>query len=144
MHNPDLQIRIGALAKLKAALPDYPIRDMMLAPDDPLPAILLSSQTSSGEPLKTTFGTRSTLLIQVIGKKSLTVSRYLVDEIADTVLDTMIPHDSADLMTAEGFQIVQVQLESMNDDTITDSDGIAVRKLIRFRLTVREQDIVTT
>lgn len=144
MRNPDLQVRIGVLAALTAAIPDHPIRDMMASPDDALPYILLSSQTNSDDSLKTQFGTQSTLLIQVLGKKSLTVSRYEIDQIADTILDTLIPQDASDYVTVSGFQVVQVQLDSLNDDTITESDGETARKLIRIRFTLREKDIVTT
>lgn len=143
MNNPDLQVRIGVIAALTAAIPDHPIRDMMAGPDDELPYILLSSQTSANDSLKTQFGTQSTLMIQVLGKKSLTVSRYEIDEIADTVLQTLIPQDAADYVTVTGFQVVQVQLDSLNDDTITENDGVTARKLIRVRFTLREADTTT-
>lgn len=140
MKNSDLQVRIGVIAKLETVLDaDIPIRDTMRTPDDPLPCVLLTTQTNVPDPLKQTFGTQSTILIQVIGKKSLTISRYEIDLIADKILKALIPNASADYFTVTGFQVVQVRLDSLNDDTVTDSDGNAARKLIRLRIILREQ-----
>lgn len=140
MNLPDLQIRIGAITKLTAALPLIPIRDSMFQPTDELPGILLSSQTLSQDSLKTQFGTQATLLIQVLGKQSIVVNRGDVDDLANTVLQALIPQDTADYLTVTGFQVVQVLLDSLNDDIITESDGVTVRKLIRLRFILREKD----
>ena len=139
MKNSDLQVRIGVIAKLETVLDvNIPIRDTMRTPDDPLPCVLLTTQTNSDASSKTSFATQSTLLIQVIGKKSLTVSRYAVDQIATTIMETLIPQSTSDYITVTGFQVTQVSLDSENDDTITDSDGNAARKLIRLRFRLRE------
>lgn len=138
MTIPDLQIRIGAISKLNTVITDMPIRDTMLLPDDDLPAIILSSQTLSQDSLKTEFGGQATLLIQIIGKKSLTVSRYEIDQIADTVMQALIPMNRSDYISVTGFEVVNVTLDSLNDSVIQESDGASARKLIRIRFLLRQ------
>lgn len=138
MKLPDLEIRIGALSKLSTTITDTVIRDSMLLPDDDLPAIILSSQTLTQDNLKTQFGGQATLLVQVIGKKSLTVSRYEIDQIADKVITTLIPMDRSDFIDVDGFEVVNVSLDSLNDSVITENDGVSARKLIRIRFLLRQ------
>lgn len=136
MNNPDLNIRIGAIEKLKEALPDMVIRDSMFLPDDEFPGILLSTQTTANDSNKTNFQIQSTLLIQVVDKKYLSVSRYTVDNITDTVLKTLIPQDTDDYMNVTGYKVCQIRLDSLNDSVIQENDGASARKLIRIRLTL--------
>lgn len=137
MMNPDLNIRIGAINKLKTEL-TVPIRDSTLWPDDELPGVVLSSQTMGQDGLKTEFGGQATLLIQVIGKKSLTVSRYEVDQIADQVMKLLIPINSTDYISVSGYEVVSTTLDSLNDSVIPENDGVSMRKLIRIRFLLRQ------
>lgn len=140
MNLADLNIRIGVLDKLNAVLPDYTIRDSMFLPDDAMPGILLSSQTTSDDSPKTNFQVQSTLLIQVIDKKSLTVSRYEIDNITNTILQTLIPKDGSDYIIVTGFKVCHVTLDSLNDNVIQENDGASARKLIRLRFTLYETE----
>lgn len=139
MKNPDLEIRIGAIAKLRAVLPDMAIRDTMLRPDDETPAIVIGTQTGSREDLKTSFGMQSTLVIQAIGEsQSLNVSRYSVDMLTDTILETLIPIETYNFLNVSGFQVVNVMLDSLNDSNLIESNEISPRKIIRLRFILRE------
>lgn len=138
MTIPDLEIRKGTITKLNMVVTDYPIRDTMLLPDDDLPAIILSSQTLSQDSLKTEFGGQATLLIQVIGKKSLVVNRGEIDQISDTVMQALIPINRSDYISVTGFEVVNVTLDSLNDNVIQEKDGVSMRKLIRIRFLLRQ------
>lgn len=144
MIEADLQVRIGVISKLNTVITDYPIRDYMFRPEDEMPGILLSSQTTSDDSSKTNFQVQSTLLIQVIDKKSLTVSRYTVDNITNTILKALIPQNTKDYITVDGFKVCLVQLDSLNDNVIQENDGASARKLIRLRFTLFETGIETT
>lgn len=138
MKNPDLNIRIGVLAALQTTLPGTTVRDMEFIDGDTMPGILLSSQTNAPDNTKSNFGTQSTLLIQIYSKQSLSVSRYEIDQIADTVLQTLIPQDSGNYVSVTGFQVLQVDLDSTDDDSIPESDGITAVKRLRLRFYLRE------
>lgn len=135
MMSPDLNIRIGAINRLKTEL-TVPIRDSTLRPDDGLPGIVLSSQTMGQDGLKTEFGGQATLLVQVIGKTSLTASRYEVDQLTDKVMKLLIPN--GDYIEVDGYQVVSTTLDSLNDNVIKENDGWSMRKLIRIRFLLRQ------
>ena len=136
MKNADLAIRVGVMAALSDL--GYTVRDMVARPDDQLPYVLLSSQTAIGEDMKTQFGTQNTLLVQIYGKQSLVVNRGEVDAIADDIMAQLIPIDTSSYIAVSGFQVIKTTLDSLIDDTISDSDGIVCRKQIRIRFILRE------
>lgn len=136
MMSPDLNIRIGAINKLRTEL-TVPIRDSTLWPEDELPGIVLSSQTMGQDGLKTEFGGQATLLVQVIGKTSLTASRYEVDQLTDQVMKLLIPING-DYIDVDGYQVVSTTLDSLNDNVIKENDGWSMRKLIRIRFLLRQ------
>lgn len=141
MNSADLNIRIGIIDKLSVALSSHTIRDSMFLPDDELPGILLSSQTTTDDSPKTNFQIQSTILIQVVDKKALTVSRYSVDNITNTILQTLIPQNTNDYIAITGFKVCHVALDSLNDSVIQESDGASARKLIRLRFLLYETEI---
>jgi len=141
MKNPALPIRVGVIAALKTVLPDTPIRDTEAGPNDQLPYVLLSTQTMTDDSPKTNFQVQSTLLIQVVDKKSLTVNRGVVDNITNIILQMLIPQNGNDYITVTGFKVCHVTLDSLNDTVIQETDGVSTRKLIRLRFTLYETDI---
>lgn len=135
----DTQIRIGVIAKLQSVLPGIAIRDYVALPTDVLPYVILGTQTVAlEENIKMGFGTQSTLLIQVMGKRNLTVSRAEVENMANTIMHTIITDEPANYITVAGFSVVNTRLDSLNDDVVKDNDGILARKLIRIRFFLRE------
>lgn len=138
MKNPDLAIRIGVIAKLDPLL-TVPVRDMEARPDDEPPYVLLSTQTTSQEPVKSSFDHNCTLLIQVYSRAELTVNRGAVDAIAGIITEALVTDDSDDLIAVSGFNVTSCTLESMSDDTLPYGDGrLTTRKLIRLRYRLQE------
>ncbi|HLS53564.1 MAG TPA: hypothetical protein VK031_06300 [Tissierellaceae bacterium] len=133
MKLPDTEIRSAIISRLNGVI-SYPVRDMMSRPNDEPPYILLSTQTSSQIPVKDRDFLESTILIQIIGSQNITVNRYEVEQITEDIMNELLPISPSNYIPLTDFNIVSILLDSLNDDVITNDEGVTARKLLRLRL----------
>src|SRR5699024_1480655 len=133
MKLPDTEIRSAIISRLNGVI-SYPVRDMMARPNDDPPYILLSTQTSSQIPVIDRDFLASTILIQIIGTQNVTVNRYEVEQITEAIMNELLPVSPSNYISLTGFNIVSILLDSLNDDVITNDEGVTARKLLRLRL----------
>jgi hypothetical protein len=105
--------------------------------------VLLSTQTSAQ---RGTFGGLmydSTILLQVIDKETIYVSKEYIDDVGDKITSILLPAaNSNGLVQQTGFQINCLRMESVNtnDAGITNA-GTIVRKLLRLSAVVCQTSV---
>src|SRR5699024_19481 len=133
MKLPDTEIRSAIISRLNGVI-SQPVRDSMARPNDEPPYILLSTQTSSQIPVKDRDFLESTILIQIRGSQNITVHRYEVEQITEDIMNELLPISPSNYIPLTDFNIVSILLDSLNDDVITNDEGVTARKLLRLRL----------
>src|SRR5699024_5888987 len=134
----DTEIRSAIIARLNGVIL-YPVRDMMARPKDEPPFVLLSTQSNTQIPVKDCNLLESTILIQVIGTQNLLVNRYEVEQITEDIMQELLPVSPSNYIHLNGFQIISIILDSLDDDVITNSEQVTARKLMRLRIQVAEK-----
>ena len=100
--------------------------------------VLLSTQTAAQ---RGTFGCLiydSTLLLQIIDKETVYVSKEYIDDLSDKITSILTPNANTDgLVQQTGWQINCLRTESVNtNDAGQTNAGTIVRKLLRLSAVV--------
>lgn len=97
------------------------------------PYVMLSTQTNVQDNSKTGFHNTSTILLQVVGIADQNISELPVDELADLILQSVIPEGTAQYLDlSPDFNLITTKLTS--DNTIDESTDTNVyyRRLLRI------------
>lgn len=109
-----------------------------MAQDPESTYVLLSTQTSAQ---RGTFGALiydSTILLQIIDKETIYVSKEFIDDLSEKITNILTPEANRDgLVQQSGFQINCLRAESANtNDAGLTNAGTIVRKLLRLSAVV--------
>lgn len=101
--------------------------------------VLLSTQTSSRRGTFNGFLHDCTILIQVIDKETIFVTKEFIDDIGTKIMQILMPSQQDGLIQQTGFHINCLTDESMNsnDAQLADATTI-VRKLVRLSAKVSQ------
>ena len=137
MTDPNRVFRIAVYQALNGNLTDIdgnPVGIFDEVAENPGNAyVLLSTQTSSQRGTFNGFLHDCTILLQIIDKETIFVTKEFIDDIGTKIMQILMPNQADGLVQQTGFQINCLQVESMNsnDAQLTDSTTI-VRKLLRL------------
>lgn len=137
MKDPHKAFRMAVYQALNGNLTDLDGSSVSIhdeVADNPTNAyVLLSTQTSSQRGVFNGFLHDCTILLQIIDKQTIFVTKEFIDDIANKVMLILLPTNKDGLIQQTGFQINCLQAESMNtnDAQLTDATTI-VRKLLRL------------
>lgn len=138
MKLPDKDIRAAVFTALKGSVA-VPIRDMVAWPNDDEPYVILANQDNFDDSPKCGFGDIHSMLIQVYGKQQTIVSRAEIESIATVITEEIIKQKSIDFISGgASWQIVDIRLNSTNDDVVFTGDKISARKNIIINFTLRQ------
>jgi hypothetical protein len=102
--------------------------------------VILSTQTATDSSTIGQFGTEATILIDIVAKSKVRISKNNLDEIAQQVLTRVLPAQGSNGLVPQPFlQIMLVKKESdQYFDIQRTATGFINRRLIRFSQFIHE------
>jgi hypothetical protein len=101
--------------------------------------IILSTVTGDDNRTKSSFGTNSTILIDIVHKSGTSVSYDVVNNVVGQVLDLIEPTTATSLTSPDpDLRFANVRRLSTNTLTLTSAGNNIMRKLLRYSLQVFE------
>lgn len=141
MKSPNKILRTAYFNKISSlTYNSSAVRVIGKATSDPKesPYVQLSTQTNRQEDGKTGFHHESTMLLEVIGYWDRNINEAAVDDLANLVINAIVPDDHVYLSLAPDFKMITSKLTSDNDLDEGDDTRVYYRRLLRFEHKIQE------
>lgn len=99
----------------------------------------VDQQTTMQEQNDTTFISRATIVMEVVDKEFDEVSKDVLDDIGELVMEVLAPTPSTtNIIVPAGFQYQNQEISTRTIDIAVDSTDSIIRKLITYSITVTQ------